>query len=593
MNPKDAPQSPRLSGGSFNPDEGQVISWRPWGAEAFEQARREGKLVFLSISAAWCHWCHVMDEESFAHPEVIRRIHADFIPVRVDSDKRPDINQRYNMGGWPTMAVLDAAGQVVIGGTYMPAGQLMAMLSSAKEPQTGVPLPARPPQEADAFSGPSLDESLVETVAGFLDRAFDPDFGGFGGPPKFPQAWAVELALHLGLTRGDKKRLRMATFTLDNMREGEICDIVEGGFFRYAVGNEWDNPHSEKLLEVNAQALALYLRACHLTGSPTYRATARGILDYLFCALALQDRPWLCGSQSADRDYYHLSEEERVWAESPTLDTTLYTDRNAMTASALFLAHWVLGEARYRDHGFHLVDFLWGHCYQPERGMFHYDDGKPSLFSYLSDQVRMVGALLDAYEAAGGRGYLDRAQDLVRFMDRRLWDREQGGYRDTPGDDEGEEKVCGLLKVSIKPFAENALAAVQLNRLYHLTGLSAYREQCGAALKYLATVYLPYKHHAAPFGVALCRFLESPHHLVVVGKRGTAPWQALVQAAHRLKAPWKVVLPLDIAQDRERIESLGYPVSESPRLYPCIGTTCLSPISQPEDLPQVFSGKQL
>ena len=574
-----------------------IIHWHPWGAEAFAQARREGKLVLLSISAAWCHWCHVMDGESFAHPEVIRRIEAGFLPIRVDSDKRPDINQRYNMGGWPTVSVLDTEGQVLLGGTYMPPGQLLSMLTSASEgfsPRTAPP----PSPSSQQMPARDLDHSLVEAAAVFLDRAFDPDFGGFGGPPKFPQPWAVELALHLGLAWGDQKRLQMAVSTLDNMREGEICDIVEGGFFRYAVGNEWDNPHSEKLLEVNAQVLTLYLKSAHLTGSPTYRATAQGILDYLYSTLALEHQPWFCGSQTADRDYYSLPEEERLWEESPSLDTTLYTDCNAMTASALLSARWVLGEARYLDSALCLLDFLWEHCRRPGCGMIHDNDPDSSLDSYLSDQVRMVAALIDAYEAGGGSAYLSRAQEIVRWMDQCLWDRERGGYQDTPSDTE----ACGLLKVSIKPFAENAAAAIQLNRLGHLSGLPDYRRRCEAVLVYLAAVYPPHKHQAAPFGVALSRFLEPPCLLVIVGRRGEAKWQALLQAAHQLKAPWKVVLPLDIMdiddidRDRKRVASLGYPAPESlenaPQLYPCLGTTCFPPITEPEALPQTFPSLQ-
>ena len=107
----------------------EAIRWQSWGVDAFQQAQREGKPVFLSISASWCHWCHVLDEESFTHPEVIRRINADFVPIRVDSDKRPDINSRYNMGGWPTVAILDPQGDLDTGGTYMPTGQLLSMLA--------------------------------------------------------------------------------------------------------------------------------------------------------------------------------------------------------------------------------------------------------------------------------------------------------------------------------------------------------------------------------------------------------------------------------------------------------------------------------
>lgn len=219
----------------------ETIKWRAWDTQAFQEASDLAKPIFLSISASWCHWCHVMDEESFAHPEVIRRINDDFIPVRVDSDKRPDINSRYNMGGWPTVAILDTDGKVLAGGTYLPLGQLLTMLSAvkSKHPEIrqgpsedavgadlrvcpGRPGPHRESQGAPAAPTIEFDESPVQIVAGFLERAFDPHFGGFGDPPKFPQPWAVELAFHLHRKTGDSKWLQMATFTLDNMREGEI-----------------------------------------------------------------------------------------------------------------------------------------------------------------------------------------------------------------------------------------------------------------------------------------------------------------------------------------------------------------------------------
>src|SRR3990172_9340177 len=186
----------------------ETIQWRPWEAAAFELAKKEAKPIFLSISANWCHWCHVMDEEGFTHPEVIRRMNTDFIPVRVDSDKRPDINSRYNMGGWPTVAILDAEGEVVTGGTYMPTGQLLTMLSDVKRefpgriqghPEQGTAaltqiLPVdehaqraqSPPVKAGLASEYENDflhsgrripagegrvlQSIVQTVAGFLER---------------------------------------------------------------------------------------------------------------------------------------------------------------------------------------------------------------------------------------------------------------------------------------------------------------------------------------------------------------------------------------------------------------------------------------
>lgn len=561
------------------------IRWQSWGSEAFEQARRLSKPIFLSITASWCYWCHVLDQESFGHPEVIRRVNADFVPVRVDSDKRPDLNSRYNMGGWPTVAILDDEGRVITGGTYMPTGQLLSMLSSArdglqKESKSSEEIRSKPSRPPDR-----VDEAIIMTISRFLGGAFDRDFGGFGGPPKFPQPWAVELALHLYSTTGEKKWIEMATLTLDSMREGTIYDPIDGGFFRYSASNDWDNPHTEKLLDVNAQMLSLYLRAYLLTGQVSYRATAQGILNYLFTTLLAEGQPWFYGSQSADQDYYSQSSldsgEERIGSDSPALDCTLYTDRNAMAASALLQAYHLLGESRCRDTALEAVHFLWRRGFQKDHGMFHYfEHDKPKLCGYLSDQVYMAIALMDAFEATGSREYLGQAEDLFRVMDLHLWDPESYGYWDLPANPDAQ----GVLKIRLKPLLENALASISLIRLFYLSGLEVYREHSENILRFLSTIFIPYKHFAAPLAVAVARYLYPPHHLAVVGSRTDPRWDELLRAAHRLKSHWKIILPLDLENDSQALTSLGYPLTHEPRVYPCIGKTCFPPVEKPEEL---------
>jgi len=535
-----------------------------------------------------------MDEESFDHPEVIRRLNHDFIPVRVDSDKRPDINGRYNMGGWPTVAVLDAEGRVMVGETYLPTGRLLEMLSqvrSGTEADSSRPVSSAAPEKDSSQKTQPTDElpDVLETVSGFLSRAFDSEYGGFGGPPKFPQPWAIELLLHLHHRTGDLKQFEMAKLTLDQMRDSALYDPVDGGFFRYATRGDWDRPHYEKLLEVNARMLMLYLRAYRLTGDASYRFTAYGILDYLYTNLAVEGESWFCGSQSADEEYYGLSEEDRAGVESPGRDRTLYTDQNAAVASALFLAGHLLKDSAYQTSALQLVNLLLARCRHFEYGMVHYIDERPSLPGYLSDLVHMIGGLADAFEATGEKRYLDHADELVGIANRYLWDEKTGAYWDLPEHPDRE----GILKVRIKPFVENSAAAIALTRLSHLNGLEANRKRAEAVLRYLSTVYRPFKHHAAPFGLALERFLNPPHHITVVGRRTDPQWNAMISSAHQVNAPWKVILPLDSEESKDRITALGYPIASQPAAYVCIGTACLPPISRHEDLENVVTERIL
>jgi uncharacterized protein len=566
------------------------IHWRSWSTEVFEESRAQNRPIFLSISAVWCHWCHVMDEESFDHPEVIRRLNRDFIPVRVDSDRRPDINSRYNMGGWPTVAVLDGEGRVMVGDTYLPTGRLLELLAQIqKERESGSPRPSPFPVQERVSQAAQAADSLptaLETVTGSISRAYDPEHGGFGGPPKFPQPWAIDLLMHRHYRTGDLKCLEMAKVTLDNMRDSALYDSVDGGFFRYATRGDWDRPHYEKLLEVNARMLMLYLRAHRLTGDASYRYTVYGILDYLYTTLSVEGEAWFCGSQSADEEYYALSEEDRVGIESPRRDRTLYTDHNAVAVSALLLAGRELGETAYQASALQLLNVLLGRCRDFELGMVHYLDERPSLPGYLSDQVHAIGALLDAFEATGERRYQDHAEELVGIINRHLWDEKTGGYWDLPENPDRE----GVLKVRMKPLNENAAAAIGLIRLFHLTGNRDYHRRSQAVLDYLANIYRSYKHHAAPFGLALEQFLNPPHQIVVIGRRADPQWPALISAAHRFKAPWKIVVPLDTEESRDRIGSLGYPIPSHPAAYVCIGTTCLPPTYRPEDLTRSLEG---
>ncbi len=560
------------------------IQWRPWGAEAFEDARRSSKPIFLSISAVWCHWCHVMDQESFEHPEVIRRLNRDFVPVRVDSDRRPDINQRYNMGGWPTVAVLDPEGELITGGTYLPTGELLRMLSidagdrDTQKVRSASEKASDPPSEP-----PRLDDGMIRTVAEALRRSFDPEFGGFGGPPKFPQPWGLELALDLWQRTGDLSWRTVLGTTLDHLRGGEIYDAVDGGFFRYATRGDWDRPHYEKLLEPNARMALVYLRASHLTGEVPYRATARGIIDYLYTHLQSETDGWFYGSQTADAEYYALSEEERLPALPPDPDRTLFVDQNAVAASALLSASRALEVPKWREDGLNLLGYLWEAARQSEGMMFHYIDSAPAHPGFLADQVQMITALLDAHELTGEGRYLGMAQKLHHVIGGVLWDGEKGGYWDRPGNHPAE----GFLKIRMKSFVENAISAIALIRLFHFTGEESYRRQSQETLSYLATVYLNFKHHAAPFAVALERWLFPPDRLVVVGRRGEAAWMELVEAGHRLRSVWRVIIPLDADEDRDRIRALGFHPSERAAGYFCVGSSCLAPVSSREELERV------
>ena len=280
------------------------VRWMPWGPAAFDKARKEGKLVFLSIGYSSCHWCHVMEKESFSREDVAAIMNKHFVCIKVDREERPDIDQIYmtaltvmrHGGGWPLSMFLDAGGRPIIGGTYWPRedkvidGQEvrgfktilegMARLNKnnpkaisaqaatmAKDTAAALALSARGLALVD------LDRSLVTGATAELRERFDPIYGGFGNPrrgfrgPKFPMPSSL-LFLLGEARRGDKDAGRMARLTLDQLRRGGICDQLGGGFHRYTVERTWTVPHFEKMLYDNAQLLEAFARAYSLDKKP-------------------------------------------------------------------------------------------------------------------------------------------------------------------------------------------------------------------------------------------------------------------------------------------------------------------------------------
>ena len=227
------------------------------------RAREEDRPILLSISAVWCHWCHVMDETSYSDPSVIETINRRFVPVRVDNDRRPDVNARYNMGGWPTTAFLTPDGRTLTGATYLPPAQMHRALDEiarfyAERKDEIAELPATS-RSHDALRESAADGDLsdapIARLLANLESNYDEEFGGFGDEPKFPQPEVLEFLLAEWRVSGNQRYYEMVAQTMRGMSRGGMYDHVEGGFFRYSTTRDWSVPHFEKMAEDHAGLL--------------------------------------------------------------------------------------------------------------------------------------------------------------------------------------------------------------------------------------------------------------------------------------------------------------------------------------------------
>jgi uncharacterized protein YyaL (SSP411 family) len=320
MNRLGAETSPYLLQHADNP-----VDWYPWGEEAFARARADDLPVLLSVGYAACHWCHVMEHESFEDADTARLMNERFVSVKVDREERPDVDGLYmdavvamtGHGGWPMTVFLTPDGRPFYGGTYYPP-----------EPRHGLPSFAQVLQavseayrtqrhdlerQADALveairrgseqppSAEPLTSGLLSGVVPALRRLFDPQEGGFGPAPKFPPASTIELLLRRHAATGDEEALAMARLTLDRMAAGGMYDLLGGGFHRYSVDGRWLVPHFEKMLYDNALLAPAYLHAWEVTGEERYRRVAAETLDYVLRELRLPEGGF-ASAQDADTD---------------------------------------------------------------------------------------------------------------------------------------------------------------------------------------------------------------------------------------------------------------------------------------------------
>ena len=302
----------------------QPIQWHEWGEEAFTAAKRENKPMLLDIGAVWCHWCHVMDRESYDDPEVAKIVNEHFIAVKVDRDERPDIDSRYQaavgaltgQGGWPLTAFLTSDGKPFYGGTYFPPDDrygrpsfkrvLLSIANAYREKHGEVieqaQMLTRAMAQAESFAGRSgsVSEAIIEAIAESALKMFDERNGGFGNAPKFPHPAALDLVMAQYSRSGNEDLLRVFSSTLEHMARGGVYDQLAGGFHRYSVDEHWIVPHFEKMCYDNSELLKNYVHAYQSTGIEFFAEVARDIIRWMDEWLSDRAHGGFYASQDAD-----------------------------------------------------------------------------------------------------------------------------------------------------------------------------------------------------------------------------------------------------------------------------------------------------
>ncbi|MGD9762156.1 MAG: thioredoxin domain-containing protein [Candidatus Binatia bacterium] len=442
--------SPYLRQHAHNP-----VDWYPWGDAAFARARRENKPVLLSIGYSACHWCHVMERESFENPAIAALMNEHFVNIKVDREERPDIDHIYmnavqlltGRGGWPMTVFLTPAGHPFYGGTYYPPEDrqglpgfprvLQAVADAYRErpddvQRTVEEIHSRLAQIGGSRAAADIPgEEVVAEGAAQLARAYDANYGGVGSAPKFPNTAVFDLLLRAAVRTGEARYAEMTLFTLRRMAEGGIYDQLGGGFHRYSVDQRWLVPHFEKMLYDNAQLVPLYLAAYQYSGDPFFARIARETLDYVRREMR-DPAGGFWSTQDADSE----GEEGKffVW-ERREVAQLLDAD-----AAELASRYWDITDAgNFEGHNILHVTLT-----APQlAGQFHrdpadvqrmLDEARATLFAAREQRVKpglddkvltawnalMISAFAKAAEVFGDAGYRQIAVDAVAFIEREL-----------------------------------------------------------------------------------------------------------------------------------------------------------------------------
>ncbi|HVO96753.1 MAG TPA: thioredoxin domain-containing protein [Bryobacteraceae bacterium] len=474
-------KSPYLLQHAHNP-----VDWYPWGDEAFEKAAREQKPIFLSIGYSTCHWCHVMERESFEDEATARVLNEYFVPVKVDREERPDVDRVYMLfvqtstgsGGWPMSVWLTPDRRPFFGGTYFPPDNrygrpgFRAILEHlarawrddrARIEESGAAVVEQLAQYSSVTRGnQSVDTAALDSAFYAFRRMFDARFGGFGPAPKFPRPSVFNFLLRYYASTGNDEALDMVLLTLREMAKGGMNDQLGGGFHRYSVDGRWFVPHFEKMLYDQAQLAVSYLEAFQITRDGQYAAIARDIFSYVQRDMTHPEGGFY-SAEDADSAESPGAKEKRegafyVWKE-PEIDSPLFAQRYGVKPA---------GNVEEDPHGeFEGRNILYQACTIEEAAAAHgvsVDDARAELRStaktlfdlrakrprpHLDDKILagwnglMISAFAKGAQILGEDAYLDAAAAAAGFIRARLWDDARGvllrRFRD------GESAIDGFL----------------------------------------------------------------------------------------------------------------------------------------------------
>jgi uncharacterized protein len=553
-----------------------ALQWNPWSNAAFARARVEHKFVLLDLEAVWCHWCHVMNDVTYRDPNVVRLLKERYVLVRVDQDSRPDIANRYQDWGWPATIVFAADGsEIVKRQGYIPPRPMASMLQAIIDD----PSPGPSVEKEAAFqtaSTSSLPLPLLTSVRSSYEQQYDSAASGWGFGHKYLDRDAVEYALRLAAS-GNAEYSQRLNATLHNA--SALVDPVWGGMYQYSVDGNWSEPHFEKLISIQADALREYSLAYALTGNAEYLHNAQAIHRYVASLLMSSANGAFYVSQDADlhdgqenESYFKLPDAGRRAQGIPHVDTHVYARENGWMIAALCDDFAATGDRSALDQAQRAALWIVLHRSLPGGGFRHDDHDVAGPF--LGDTLAMGQALLSLYNVSGDRHNLEAASAAGHFIDANF-------APVAPGSGFVTSRIATDAAYKPHPDRDENIALVRFMSLLSLaTGNSSFHANAEEAMRYLASPQVALKPLSAGILLANQDATEAPIHVTVLGSSTDSGFAALHTAALRSITSHELIETRDPSDSHPAPSTIAYPHLNRPALFLCTANACSSPIFQ-------------
>jgi uncharacterized protein YyaL (SSP411 family) len=560
-----------------------LVHWQKWNDQIFATAKKENKLVLLDLEAIWCHWCHVMEQKTYSDKAVAKEIQDHYIAVKVDQDSRPDLSNRYEDYGWPATIIFSPSGdELSKNAGFVEADTMLPLLKKlAKNP---VPEEKTKKVELKFSKDAALSKALRDELAKNQKKFYDDKEGGWQTTQKFLDADSVEYAMTLA-KEGDARESKMAKQTLD--AQLKIFDPAWGGVYQYSTNEDWNHPHFEKIMSVQADNMRIYALAYLFFKDARYLNAAESIEKYLRTFLLSPDGAFYT-SQDADLkqgehsgEYFKLGDAARRAQGIPRVDKHVYSRENGWAISGLANLYMASAKAQYLSEAEKAANYILKNRALAGGGFKH--DANDASGPYLGDSLYMGRALLALYQATGERKWLTQAEAAANFIDAHFKDTaHKAGYLTA-------DPAHAALHTSEPLLDENSAMARFANLLYHFTAKTEYKKMAENSMRFLATPEVAHSHRVLISGILLAdrELAHDPAHITIVGAKSDAAAKALFAAANRYPLSYKRVEWFDRKEGKMPNPDTEYPDMPKAAAFACANSRCSRPVYKPEEVAQL------